>query len=112
MGITVNGHDAESGCYVDGHWGQYGPDRVAEIAEGFGFSFANTGTDDPRLCRLWADEAEGHGDSDGAFQHWERHIWAADAIEEWLNSVTVGGYWSWEDGEFFLVSDDDDEQDY
>ena len=34
---------------------------------------------------------------------WEEQVYAADALEGKLNELTEGGYWSWEDGEFFLT---------
>lgn len=50
----VNGHDAEHGCYIDGHWGQYGLDRLADIAEDFGWKAASV-QDDPRIWRRIAE---------------------------------------------------------
>lgn len=100
----VNGQPAELGCYVDGHWGQYGPDRLAEQAEAFGWPGVGS-DDDPRYIRdLWGDD-----DPRGK---WECYAEAADRIEQWLNNVTTPGHiWHWHDGEFFLSSicDDPDE---
>lgn len=39
---TVDGGDVLTGCWIDGHWGQYAPDRLISIAR---FSFGWT-TDD------------------------------------------------------------------
>jgi hypothetical protein len=116
---TVNGQTAEPGCYIAGHHGQYGMDQLADVVEQFGWEFGAEGSpdidDDPRMWRRGA-EAESSLDaipirnSHGIGQHlatpdecWERHMWAVDRLEEWLNDHTDGGYWSWEDGEFFLT---------
>lgn len=131
----VNGHEAECGCYVEGHWGQYGPDHLAEQAEGFGWEPKQVEIngrfydDDPRT---WRAIAESHDracdDKDCPFWNpdypgataWEYHIEAADDIETWLNSVTSSenedgdqpGYvWHWRDGEFFLSPICDDPED-
>lgn len=84
----VNGHEAEHGCYIDGHWGQYGPDRLAEVAEGFGWSTSLSPVDDPRVIRKVADDVEAMGYADAALAIWEWRTDAADAIEEWLNDRT------------------------
>lgn len=114
----VNGHPAETGCYVNGHWGQYGPDRLADQAEAFGWcadgeseDYPNEGyQNDPRYWRRVADRHARHGD-DREVDAWQAHSEAADAIERWLNDRTEDGYvWHWHDGEFFLspLCDDPD----
>lgn len=109
---TVNGQDAVPGCYIAGHHGQYGIDRLADVCEQFGI--AVTENDDPRY---WRFHAESDDPDDRVIERteslgvrtvgpddcWERHIWAGDRLEEILNEATEGGYWSWEDGEFFLT---------
>lgn len=115
MTIYVNRLLAEPGCYVGGQWGQYGPDRMIEVAENFEMAFDED--DDPRYWRR-AAEAETMEDSAvvrnavGIGSHiarpeecWERHYWAADKVEELLNEATTGGYWEWVDGELFLVEE-------
>jgi len=102
--VSVNGHETETGCYVDGHWGQYGPDRVEEIAENFGYEL----TDDDNCAhwRIVADSADDADNHDKAYGAWEAHMECADAAEEWLNEHTEDGYsWGWNDGEFFLMPD-------
>lgn len=107
---VVNGHEAPPGCYIDGHWGQYGPDRLADIAEGFGWH-ATDPSNDPRYWRsvaVWLYD-NGYGVSDAEPAAWERLHEAADRIEAWLNEHTEGDFvWSWEDGEFFLMPYNDD----
>lgn len=121
MTAIVNGHPVEPGCYIDGHWGQYSPDRLAEIAEGFGWS-PDKPTDDPRVIRAFADQLDEYRD----LPLWEWHSESADDIETWLNDHTVSGWlpgadggtrdrtnfvWHWHDGEFFLspLCDDPDD---
>lgn len=107
----VNGQPAELGCYVEGHWGQYGPDRLAEIAEGFGLEFAEE-TEDPRYWRAVADRWTDEGRDDMAGDAWTMHVEVAESIETWLNNVTTPGHiWHWHDGEFFLSSICDDPDD-
>lgn len=98
MTITVNGQEADRGCYVAGHWGQYGLDRLGDVAEQFDIELNDD--DDPRHWRRLHEEAVSQQQAEGA---WERLVWAADKIEELLNDRTEGGYWTWEGGEFFLT---------
>lgn len=82
-----NGHPVEPACYIEGHWGQYGLDRMAEIAEAFGWE-PLTPMHDPRVQRQAADAADEAGRAEQAAQHWEWHARAADDIEDWLNEHT------------------------
>lgn len=80
----------ETGCYIDGTHGIYGPKRLAEIAQGFG----------------WTGEIES-ADSE--------HYWdMADEIETWLNDnvATEGFSFGWCDGEFYYYSDSDWQEAY
>ena len=109
--MKVNSKEATPGCYIEGHWGQYGMDRLADVAEQFEMEVSDH--DDPRH---WRFHAESDDPDDIIYEHpplqgsrpltqeacWERHVWAGDELERWLNELTEGGYWSWEDGEFFL----------
>ena len=116
MTLTVNGHDAEPGCYVEGHWGQYGPDHLADQLEGFGIVIARS--DNPNWWRKVADRmdeiadklGESHDPSDmpkarnRAWTAWENHSECGDDLIEKANDVTEGGYWEWWEGEVFLRS--------
>lgn len=93
--MHVNRMHAEPGCYIEGSHGQYGIDRLADVAEQFGLEI-----DPPNDPRVWRVTAEEDDADSGA---WERHVEAGDNIESRLNDVTAGGYWTWEDGEFYLV---------
>ena len=112
---TVHGHQADPGCWVNSAWGQYGPEQLADRADEFGWQPA-TCLDDPRQLRVILDHIDETGytrniDSDAvgiqiSFQ--ECVIDAMDAIEHWLNEGTADGYaWGWDDGEFFLRSTDE-----
>jgi len=103
--ITVNGQEADPGCFIDGHWGQYGSDRLAEVCEEFDLNVP--WHDDPRHWRQVA-EAESEEDSPARTamkpeDAWQRHHEAADTLLDKLNDVTSGGYWTWQDGELFLA---------
>ena len=123
MTITVNGNEGvEAGCYIAGHHGQYGLDALGDVADQFGILLDDE--DDPRYWRRGA-EAETSEDtiiiSNGPGrignhiarydECFERQVWAADKVEELLNEATTGGYWTWEDGEFFLVDETEQEED-
>jgi hypothetical protein len=99
MSITVNGEPAEPGCYVAGHHGQYGMDMLGDIIEAYDIHGWEVEYD-PRKWRLEYHEAQTQEQSERAF---EMIVESANHIEQSLNDVTVGGYWSWEDGEFFLT---------
>lgn len=81
----------EVGCYIDGHYGQYGADRLAEIADDL------LGTDHAATMARYRAEGD-EGDVDA----WEARRELTDEIVDALNSATSGGYWEWCDGEFYL----------
>ena len=83
---TVNTHPVEPGCYIAGHWGQYGPDRLADIAEGFGWT-PEKSTDDPRIIREFNDAMLDANRNDYLLGEWT--VDAADAIEDWLRDHTL-----------------------
>lgn len=106
--VLVNGHAVEPGCWVDGHWGQYGPDHLADRAEELGWE-PGSWAEDPRAVRNIIETIEewGYGKYDdvqnviGAL--WGLTFTGADDIETWLNEHTDEGYsWGWHDGEFYL----------
>jgi len=99
--MKVNGQEAEPGCYIDGHWGQYGMDRVADVAEQFDIGLPA----DPRHWRCVLDDPESYKDENAEMTTesiFEQIIYTSELCVDRLNEVTEGGYWTWEDGEFFL----------
>jgi hypothetical protein len=96
--MRVNGQEADPGCYIAGHWGQYGMDRVADVCEQFDIAVGIE--NDTRHWRSRYEEALSQAEAD---RHWEDLVQSADHLEERLNEQTEGGYWEWEGGEFFLV---------
>jgi len=120
--VDVNHHAVEPGCWVDGHWGQYGPDHLADRATEVRWE-PETWADDPRQIRDIIDTIETWGyPRDGTDMRseavgiiaalWELHIESADGIQTWLNDHTyTDGYsWGWYDGEFYLWPNDEWEQ--
>ena len=110
--LKVNGQPAEPGCYIAGHHGQYGIDMLADVCEQFDITFDKD--DDPRHWRFHAESDDPddlvHEVIPGLAirtldpeQCWERQMEAADRLDDLLNQHTEGGYWTWQDGEFFLV---------
>ncbi len=97
--MKVNGQDAAPGCYIAGHHGQYGIDGLADICGQFGIELAEK--DYPAYWRELA-ESEELTPSTPQF-YWEQWADTGTTLEDTLNNATEGGYWSWEDGEFFLT---------
>lgn len=100
---TIKGHqgrtfEIEPGCYIDGHWGQYGLDRLAELAEEFDVPIPPQ--HDTRLIRRSESE------------HWfDDYVMAGDWILDNLNLVTDNHHvWAWIDGELFLIEVDENEE--
>jgi hypothetical protein len=92
----VNGHSAEPGCYIDGHHGQYAPDRLADLAESFGCTIPERF--DPRAIRASIEHMT--GDTADA---WMLYHEAADLVLDWLNDRTDDDHlWEWVDGELYL----------
>lgn len=108
--LTVNGQPAEPGCYVEGSWGQYGADHLADQLESFAIAIPK-GIDPRRHRRIaeWILERTGFAHSGTAVNNladtaWEHHAEAHDALTDLASEATKGGYWEWEDGECFLRS--------
>lgn len=93
----------DAGCWVDGHWGQYGAARVVDLAITHGWNNAEANDLAARhLASMGSSSAPGLTDDE-----WERLIDAADAAECWLNdhAAPAGHSFGWHDGEFFLASE-------
>ena len=97
--VMVNAQACNTGCVVDGHWGQYGPDHLADRASEVGWEPAEW-HDDPRVIRKIIDNIEAWGyprnsgdmSSEGVgiiASLWEAHTESADDIETWLNQNTA-----------------------
>lgn len=76
---------ADSGCWIDGHWGQYAVERLLSIAKDLGWGY------DIRA------DIEINGE-DAIFD-------LADEAEAWLNEEIApeGHQFGWSSGEFFLM---------
>jgi hypothetical protein len=104
-----NGNECETGCVIDGHWGNYGLSRLLSITDSLlGTEFYAEAAD------AWRESWDSHSDEpwDG-FTFEELHEIADDAESE-LNKATPQGFvWHWCDGEFFLspICGDDDCED-
>lgn len=100
---------ADVGCYVDGHWGQFGSAHLIERATEFGY-------DDQQAIELARRHLAMIGPGGGRNDEPERDaldenehealIEAASDVEDWLNEhVAPEGYqFGWYEGEFFLWS--------
>ena len=97
-----------AGCWIDGHWGQYGIARMIQIASEFGF--VDSASNPPFATLDCVDIALRHL-SPGSDVDWlelENMEQAADDVENWLNeNIAPEGFsFGWYDGEFFLWSDE------
>jgi hypothetical protein len=104
----------EPGCYIDGHWGQYGIARVVQIADEMGRDADDAGWGDLTDVALAERHlaSMGPSDSEGLTpDEFELLVDAADRAEAWLNErhASDGNHWYWSDGEFFYGTDDDDD---
>jgi len=98
-----------TGCWVEGHWGQYAGDHLADKID---HMFNIEPLDDPRVLRAIADSTDDMGYGDAAFAWSEIRSEAIDKLTDRLNDATPEGFvWDWVDGEFFLMSICDDEED-
>ena len=113
MVTLKSGQTMEPGCFIDGHWGQYGIARMIEIAADMGWTdkAAEPGLGQQKdgiklAMRKLASMSPSDSDSEDLTDSEEEElIWAADDAEAWLNEQTPEGYsWGWQDGEFFLSS--------
>lgn len=85
--------EKDAGCWIDGHWGHYAPGRLISIALAYGL---------PDPDGMFTRTVEDYNDNYSEF------IWdvAMDA-EDWLKQKAPEGYrFGWYDGEFFLWSDE------
>lgn len=103
--ITKVGPDA-AGCWVDGHWGQYGISRAIALAEGYGYP-------DKDVIAI----AHKHLASNGTFEEvtpddYDTLVQVSDEVDEWMtnNVAPEGFYFGWHEGEWFLS--DENEEDY
>lgn len=113
----------ELGCWIDGHWGQYGPDRLISIAVAQGWGPAEDSEASPievaLLVELAQDRLDDIGTSRTTFEdrlarfgrtegwYFDEQPDLADEVENWLNSICPEGYsFGWYDGEFYLQSDE------
>lgn len=92
----------DAGCYVDGHWGQYGVAHMINRAEEFGYA-------EPEVTALADKHMASMGPSGGEDLTFDEHEALSDASEEaenWLNeNVAPEGYsFGWSEGEFNLWS--------
>ena len=94
--VTVNHVATLTGCVVPGHVGQFVPERLEEIAVGFGIALADS--DRPSYWRELAEQ-----DTD----RWDSYHESAESVLDALNAVTQDGFrWDWVDGEIFLQTNE------
>lgn len=101
---------ADAGCWIDGHWGQYGVARMVKIAADHGYvdeaaqpPFA---TLDVVACASSVLRSIGPSEHEATDDEWNCLDEACDDVEAWMNEhVAPEGFsFGWHDGEFFLQS--------
>jgi len=94
----------DAGCWIDGHWGQYGAARLVNIAIDHGFV-------DPYASDLASRHLAAAGLSaapDLTDDEFEQLMYVSDVAEVWMDEyVAPAGFsFGWLDGEFFLQSEE------
>jgi hypothetical protein len=109
--ITV-ASPSDAGCWIDGHWGQYGIARMIEIAAGLGYVDPATSppfaqADIVEIATRKMAACARPGVEDISDDEEEQLSWTADDVEAWMNDncAPEGFSFGWFDGEFFLWSD-------
>lgn len=99
----VKAEPEDAGCWVDGHWGQYGLAHLVLKATDYGYADAEM---IDYATRHMASMSP-NGDEDLTDDEHEAMSDGADDVESWLNAhVAPEGYsFGWQDGEFFLWAD-------
>lgn len=95
----------DAGCYVDGHWGQYGSARMIQVAEQFGYEDVEVGAiAEKHLSSMYPSTSDTLTDDEHDIL-----MDALDVAEQWLNEhVAPEGYsFGWHDGEYFLWSNEE-----
>lgn len=94
----------DAGCYVDGHWGQFGVSRVIGVAADFGFDDAGALDLASRHMATYGP----HSAPELTDDELEALDYASDDAVQWLNDNVApqSYYFGWFDGEFHLQSVD------
>lgn len=95
----MNETELEPGCYIDGHWGQYGPARLLQMAGEMGWKSDVLPLAEKKLHSMAMGGTEEITEDED-----ERIDYAVDFAEEWLNDhmAPEGLYWFWYECEFYL----------
>ena len=104
MAGIVKATASDAGCWVDGHWGQYGGARLVDLAEGLGYGDMYViGLAHKHLASMGPSTSDGLTD-----EEYEILADAGDEVTDWLNAnVAPEGYsFGWHDGEYFLWSEE------
>jgi hypothetical protein len=98
---------ADSGCWVDGHWGQYAVAHLVQRAEELGYSEAEVISLADRHMNecVHGGVTDEHTEPLSADEYWALNE-ASSEVEDWLNdNAAPEGYsFGWHEGEFFLWS--------
>jgi hypothetical protein len=99
----VNEQPMETGCYCEGSRGQYGIDRLAELADSI--------LVDSDYSKMVAAVRFVESSYSGWIEMGEIFGSLDEEMLNALNDVTAGRFcWSWEDGELFLMELEEDDE--
>lgn len=96
-----------TGCWIDGHWGQWGITRLIEIAKEYGF----VTQEDDELALFNYRQGDDGFIYDGQLRSASDWILSqgglGDAAEEWLNKniADEGFAFGWHESEFFYMDE-------
>src|SRR5947209_731512 len=99
---TIRTDPSSAGCWIDGHWGQYGIARMIEIAAEHGYEDrAPVEIPAERLAKIHLASSGPSTSRQLTDAEYDDMVWAADGVELWLNeNVAPDGYsFGWSDGE-------------
>ena len=102
MAEVIKADASAAGCWIDGHWGQYGTARLVELAEAHGYSDA----EDIRVAHKHLASMGPSTSPDLTDSEYEYLMDGDDSVTAWLNDhvAPAGHSFGWYDGEYFLWS--------
>lgn len=89
----------EEGCLIEGHWGQYAPARLIQIAVSYGWENPEA----ENIAHQHLRSMECVDDETLTLDEFETLMESCDEAENWLNNNIADDahVFTWEDGEFY-----------
>lgn len=95
----------QTGCYIDGSWGQYATARMIAMAyKTFGARWGMELQDERAAEQVLASMAP--SGADASTEAWDLVFWAADKVEQAIeDNLPDHLHAEWVDGEFYITDD-------